>query len=610
MRNQKLRIRHSKPLGFKGFLILGSVAAALTATAAFLFYFKVSRQYETVFFPNTMINGVDASKKSVEEVKAFIASGIKGYVLSIEEREGAVEEIAGADIDLTAVFDGRLEQLLEEQESLQWIKYRKTLRAFEIDTMIQYDEEKLEKAVSGLACFGEDVVKEPENAYISDYVPGQGYLIAAEKEGTRLDFEKVKSGISQAVLNLEQKLSLEALDAYLTPQITAENPELVSRVQELNKYADISVTHVFGEERERLDGSAISGWLGTGEDGNIYVSSSAVTEYVKELASRYDTYTKAKSLKTSYGKTISITGGSYGWKIDQSAEADQLAQIIRSGESQVREPVYKQKAVGHGTSDYGSTYVEINLTAQHLYFYKEGKLMAESDFVSGNEAKGWSTPAGSYSISYKQRNAVLKGENYATPVSYWMPFNGNIGLHDASWRSSFGGNIYKSGGSHGCINLPPSVARTIFENISSGVPVLCYRLPGTESKKTSKPSGKTEESKAASGGQGDGTGTAAGSGAGAGATAGANGSGGTAPSGGTGGAGAGTEAGATGIAGSGTANSNAVGSGSTSTTAPPATSAPIPSTAVSEESKGIGPGFSNQNDGKKTGTAAGPGVNE
>ena len=108
-----------------------------------------------------------------------------------------------------------------------------------------------------------------------------------------------------------------------------------------------------------------------------------------------------------------------------------------------RHPEYSQKAASHSGNDYGNTYVEINLTAQHLYFYANGKLLVESDFVSGNAAKGWSTPAGAYSITYKQRNATLKGQGYATPVSYWMPFNGGIGLHDANWRKTFGGTIYR-----------------------------------------------------------------------------------------------------------------------------------------------------------------------
>ena len=112
-------------------------------------------------------------------------------------------------------------------------------------------------------------------------------------------------------------------------------------------------------------------------------------------------------------------------------------------EQQTREPEYSQKAASRGANDYGSTYVEINLTAQHLYFYKNGELLVETDFVSGNESRGWATPGGAYPLTYKQRNATLRGEGYATPVSYWMPFNGGIGLHDASWRGSFGGAIIR-----------------------------------------------------------------------------------------------------------------------------------------------------------------------
>ena len=125
--------------------------------------------------------------------------------------------------------------------------------------------------------------------------------------------------------------------------------------------------------------------------------------------------------------------------------------------------------------------MEINLTAQHLWFYKNGKLVIQSDFVSGNESKGHHTPQGTYSVSFKERNAILgarSNASYRTPVSFWMPFNRGIGMHDATWRSKFGGTIYKYSGSHGCINLPYNVAQTIFNNISTGDPVICYFDPG------------------------------------------------------------------------------------------------------------------------------------
>lgn len=497
MENRKPRSRKKKLFGLKGWAAIGGGTVAAAALIAALVYFQMGRQYEKVFFPNTTVNGIDASKKSVEEIKKLIASGIDGYVLAIKERGDNTEEIKGSEIGLEAVFDGSLEALLAEQKPHQWFKHLKTSQTFDIGTMIKFDQDKFDGVVSGLSCLNEELVEKPRNAYISDYVQGQGYSIVAAKEGNQPDAEKVKTGISEAVLNLTPEISLEELEVYVRPEVPGDDPQLISRVQTLNRYVNAAITYKFGDEKKVLNGDTISKWVGVGEDGSVYLNSASVTAYVKELASQYDTSTKAKNLKTSYGQNVRITGGSYGWKIDQSAEADELAELIRSGQSLVREPVYKQKAASHGAADYGTTYVEINLTAQHLYFYKDGKLVVDSDFVSGNESKGWSTPAGVYSLSYKQRDATLKGEDYSTPVSYWMPFNGNIGLHDAPWRSTFGGTIYKTNGSHGCVNLPPAVAKTIFENISAGIPVLCYQLAGTESKTASSGTAKTEETKAA-----------------------------------------------------------------------------------------------------------------
>lgn len=497
MEREKARSRKKKPLGIKLFAAVGGGIIITAAAIAAVVYIQVGKQYQTVYFPNTTINGVDASKRTVEEVKQMIASGIDGYTLTLEERDGKSEVIAGEAIGLESVFDGSLEKLLADQDQNRWYEHRNAPQTFEIATMIQYDQAKFEEVTGALACFDEENIIKPQDAYLSDYVSGQGYAVIPSVLGNEPDQAKVVEAISDAVMNLKETLSLEELDAYRKPAVTEEDPALVQRAQDLNRLVNVTVTYTFGDSREVLNGDTISSWTGIGEDGSVYLDSGKVTEYVKGLASKYDTYNKAKTLKTSYGPTVKISGGMYGWRINQAQEADELSAIIRSGESQTREPVYKQKAASHGSADYGSTYVEINLTAQHLYYYKDGKLITQSDFVSGNEAKGWSTPAGVYPLTYKERNATLKGEDYRTPVDYWMPFNGGIGMHDATWRSSFGGTIYKNSGSHGCVNLPHSVAQTIFENISSGTPVLCYHLDGTGSKAASGSSGKPAETTAA-----------------------------------------------------------------------------------------------------------------
>lgn len=104
-----------------------------------------------------------------------------------------------------------------------------------------------------------------------------------------------------------------------------------------------------------------------------------------------------------------------------------------------------------------------DLTAQHMYFIQNGQIAMQCDIVTGNPNKGNATPQGMYSLYYKQQNQVLRGKKledgtyeYESPVDYWMPFNGGIGFHDASWQSAFGGARYQTYGSHGCVNMPPA----------------------------------------------------------------------------------------------------------------------------------------------------------
>ena len=474
---------------------IAACTAGILLVAAGGVYVGMSQKYKTRFFPNTQINGVDASGKTAAEVQELIAEGVNGYTLTIDERNNQTETIAGIDIKLHAEFDGSLEKMVAAQNPFAWLWHMKQ-EEYTIGTMVAYDDAALESQIRNLSCLDPEKAVEPVNAKISEYVSGQGYSIEPEQEGTAVEAEKLTQAVTGAIENLQDHLSLEEADVYKKPTVLKDDASLAEQLDKMNKYAKMSVTYQFGDSTETLNGDQIHAWLIANADGSVSVDSSKVSEYVSEMAKAHNTSNKAKTLKTSYGSTIQVSGGTYGWKINQAAETEALAAIIASGESTTREPEYSQKAASHGANDYGDTYVEINLTGQHLFFYKEGKLVVESDFVSGNLAKGWGTPAGSYPLAYKQKNAVLKGENYRTPVNYWMPFNNGIGMHDAKWRSSFGGAIYKTGGSHGCINLPPSVAKTIFDNISAGTPVICYNLPGTE-KSTTSGTAKPAETKPA-----------------------------------------------------------------------------------------------------------------
>jgi hypothetical protein len=442
-------------------------------------YFAISLKYKNVFLPNTTIGGIPISGMTVEEVKADIVEDIRQYQLVIEERGGGHEVILGRDISLQPIFDGFLEEILNAQNSLLWgIRLIKG-ESYQYSYMVCYDKAKLEMVISMLDCMNPEQITEPANAYLF-FKKEEGLQIAPQDEGNAPIPEQLSVEVEKAVSRLAEQIILEELNIYKKPDILANSPQLVSQKKKWETYTNVTVIYHFGSSIELLEGDTILQWLDMDDVGNVIVDRGKVEEYVQEMSVKYNTAYCAKKLKTSYGQVVTITKGHYGWMIDMESETDALMEIIKSGESREREPIYKQSAASHDGPDFGNTYVEMNLTAQHLFFYKNGKLLIESDFVSGDETKGWNTPAGAYEVTYKQMNATLKGKNYRTPVRYWMPFNGNIGMHDGYWRTSFGGTIYKKNGSHGCINLPPAVAKIIYENIEAGTPVLCYHLKNTE----------------------------------------------------------------------------------------------------------------------------------
>lgn len=463
-----------KPVQKKASIIL----LRFTVVLAFSIYVSFTVYFDGHFLPSTTLNGISVAGKTLEEVEQMITKEIDRYELTLKVRDGKEEIIKGTDISLKPEFgDGILEKM-EEQNSFTWPIALFRPRKLKEPTMVNFNEEELEEEVKKLSCMQKENQTSPSDAHCSEYT-SDGYQIIPEEQGNKIKQKRLLSVLKEAVGELKGSLDLEEADCYAKPKITADDKQLKELVDTLNKYTKAVITYDFGEKTETLDGSTTHTWMDV--DGTkVSVNEAAVEEYVKGLASAHNTVFRKHTLKTSSGATVDITNGDYGWKVDKEGEKAQILKDIQAGEPVKREITYSQRAKSHGANDYGDTYVEINLTAQHLYFYKNGSLVVESDFVSGNVSKNYDTPTGIYGLTYKQRDAVLRGENYASPVTYWMPFCNNVGMHDASWRSSFGGNIYKTSGSHGCINLPKSAAQKIFENIEEGDPVLVYKMPGTE----------------------------------------------------------------------------------------------------------------------------------
>lgn len=453
-------------------------------------YVGMSMKYQNTYLPCTRINGMNVAGMSAKAVEDAMEEEAGKYSLRLVLRNDGSETIEGSAIGLHTVFDGNLENILRSQNPFTWPLCMIKGENYEIETLMAYEDEAIDQAVDSLNAMNPAQVTEPEDAHLSDYAEGEGYSVIPEVEGDLLKPEKVKEEVKKAINELKEEIDLDELGCYEEPSVRSDDEDLTVLAENLNRYVNMTVTYTMGSKKEVLDGEQIHTWLSYA-DGQVAIDEGKISEYVKSLASKYNTAYNKRKFKTSYGPEVEVSGV-YGWRIDQQAEAAALKEALEAGKDVTKEPAYAQKAASHDGNDYGNTYAEVNLTAQHMFFYKNGQKILESDFVSGNVSKGYTTPPGLFSLTYKQRDATLKGQGYASPVKFWMPFNGGIGFHDASWRNTFGGTIYKTNGSHGCINMPYAAAKTLFENVYAGMPVICYNLAGTESGQATKASGKDE----------------------------------------------------------------------------------------------------------------------
>lgn len=449
-------------------------------------YFGTGFYFTRHFFPNTTISGRNVGGYSLQKLKDEVTDEIHSFVLNIKPREGQEEKIAGRSIQLEPRWDNALERILYSQEAFAWPV--KIFRKYELtgDLLVDYDAGKLAASVDGLFCMDQNLQTEPENADIVFQPETDSFEIKPCVMGTKIDEEKMNEKVALAINALQETLPLEESGVYVTPGVYEDDERLKEAVEKMNGYAKAEITFQIGNKTQVLDVKTFKDWIKLNKKLKPVIDKKKIAEYVDSLAKKYNTCYSGKKLKTSYGVTVEIPESHYGWKVDCEKEQKQILAEIRAGKKVTRDLNYLMTANSHGKNDYGKSYVEINLTAQHLFLYKNGKLVLDTDFVSGNIAKNNGTPTGAYGITYTQRNATLRGDDYETPVSYWMPFAGNVGMHDASWRRKFGGNIYKYSGSHGCVNLPVSAAKKIFSTVDKNYPVLVYELPGSDKMKIKK----------------------------------------------------------------------------------------------------------------------------
>ena len=466
-------------------IILGICIAAAILAVAGIFGYTYMADHNTLG-RKISVWGVEVSRLDAKQAEEKIAAEFETRPVSFQENDKEVYSTTLKDLGYSLNEEDLLNKLTDLQKQRE--ENRKIFPKEEnvnLECQIEEDEEQ-EKQALDLSNFGTEERKSSTDASIQYTEEKKEFILVKQVQGTEIDPDKLETTVDT---NLNAAFDTALLGdtitiplnkhVYISPAVTAtedmEN-KVTSLNSQLKKYRSTTVTYTFGSETVVLDADTISSWLKV-EGETLTLDEDAIKTYISDLANKYNTIYVPRTFHNSTGTDVTIEGNEYGYRIDQDGEYAQLVEDLKSGTAVTRDPVYSKTGYQrNGTDDLAGSYIEVSLDAQHLWLYKDGNLVTETDIVSGKPVKGRETYRGAWPIAYKASpfNLTSAEYGYDVKVNYWMPFVYGQGLHDASWQSSFGGNRYKTNGSHGCINLPKDQAALIYNTIDAGYPIIIY----------------------------------------------------------------------------------------------------------------------------------------
>lgn len=428
--------------------------------------------FSSHFLPGSTVNGFNCSYMTVKEAEELLTKEIQAYVLTLDEKNNGRESITAQQAGLSYDSDGSVDRLIKEQKRLSWFLAFNQQEVYEVPSAVKYDEQKTEDAIASLKCM--QTQTEPVDASIME--TENGFVITPETEGTALKPKKTRKSIIKAFCSGQTELNLEGAGCYKRPKVYQDDALLIQNCQVMNTLTDVIITYDFDDRTETVDESLIKNWITADEEGRYVLDQTQVLAWVGELAAKYDTVGNIRTFTTFDGREKTLEEGDYGWKIDTEAETRALMEDIENGVIEVRTPVYAQEGLCRKTNDIGYTYIEIDLTSQRMIFYKDGVPTADTQIMSGNPyVPGCETPTGCYRVSGKESGVVVAGEDYPSSVNFRIRFGDILGINDAPWRGSYGGQIYEFEGTNGNICAPSDQVQIIYNYVEENTPVVIYK---------------------------------------------------------------------------------------------------------------------------------------
>lgn len=379
--------------------IIGGILILIT-----LMYGMGAVYFNKHFFAGTTVNGIDVSFQDSDKVLDIMNKEVQAYALAVNTRDGGREKITASESGIQYTSAKSIEKQIKDQKCYLW--FLPYSRDITVEAGFSVDKDTLMNTIKKLKCF--ENMEAPINARI--VLDGDTYVILEEQNGSQIDLDQAFSTIETAIRTFQPEVSLTG--CYLSPSVKKE--DLKEKCDNLNIIKETIITYDFGDRTETVDFGVIQEWLT--EDA---LDSEKVETYVNRLATKYDTKGSSRKFVTYDDRTVTVSGGDYGWVMDQAKETQALLNLIRSGSIEVRKPAYLSKAKSRNTNDIGFTYLELDLANDTYVFYLDGKPL-----VSGTGHAGSNIPTGCYKaekgdegLTFGDSSAICSFQSDAAPIS-------------------------------------------------------------------------------------------------------------------------------------------------------------------------------------------------
>lgn len=421
------------------------------------------------FMPRTYINGHDFGLTKISEFEKNYSELSKNFVLDIVAKDKKNNDKIKAE---EIKFEDNIGGGFIKQTPLYWPVASLIDKKYQLDTNLKYDDVALAERLNNLSPVKNESIHSTDAKIVFD--KGE-FKVEKEVHGDFVKRDELRNAIISHFADKNEKLNLEEENLYIEPSITADSEYIKNQLESYKKLFTKKIIFDFDDRKEEVTGQGIIAMYSKSDDGTLVIDEKKVSKFVENLAAKYDTFRTSRIFNATGIGSVKVDGGIYGWLTDRQKTKDEVIAALNKDEVVTIKPIYRQDAVSRTINDIGNTYIEVDLARQKLWYYNKGNLELETNIVSGNPTLGNGTPTGTDRIWSRERDRFLTGENYRSKVNYWLPINwSGVGLHDATWRSNFGGNIYLSSGSHGCVNIPPAVMKNLFDKTFNGMPVIVY----------------------------------------------------------------------------------------------------------------------------------------